>query len=127
MIKNRNNGVNINKQNLLHPFYRVYIKHDGEVICDHLSQKNMLDNMRAACRGKSEPIKDLCKKFNRETKDGYNMSFYSDLLQQTIQSIMDVKEESDIMSLFSAGETSALTNDIKGLDDSEFICFLIIQ
>ena len=127
VLKNRNNGVNINNQNLLHPFYMVYIKHDGEVICDHLSPKNMLDNMRAACRGKSEPIKDLCKKFNKETKDGHDMSRYSDLLQQAINSIIEVKEESDIMSLFSFGETTVLRDEIKGLDDFELICFLMIQ
>lgn len=127
VLKNRNNGVNINNQNLLHPFYMVYIDHDGEVLCDHLSPKNMLDNMRAACRGKNEPIKDLCAQFNRETHDGHEMTHYSDLLQQAIRSIIEVKEETDIMSLFSEGETSMLHNEIKGLNDFELICFLIIR
>ena len=44
-----------------------------------------------------------------------------------IESIITVKEESDIDSLFSVGETSALTNIIKGLDDFELICFLVIK
>lgn len=127
VLKNRNNGVNINNQNLLHPFYMVYISHEGEVICDHLSPKNMLDNMRAACRGKHEPDKALCSVFNKETKDGREMSHYSDLLQEAIHSIIEVKEESDIMSLFSAGETTALRNKISGLDDFELICFLVIK
>jgi ERCC4-like helicases len=39
ILKNKNNGVNINRSNLLHPFYMVYISHEGKVICDHLSQK----------------------------------------------------------------------------------------
>lgn len=127
VLKNRNNGVNINNQNLLHPFYMVYISHEGEVICDHLSPKNMLDNMRAACRGKHEPDKALCSVFNKETKDGREMRHYSDLLQEAIHSIIEVKEESDIMSLFSAGETTALRNKISGLDDFELICFLVIK
>lgn len=127
VLKNRNNGVNINNQNLLHPFYMVYISHEGEVLCDHLSPKTMLDNMRAACRGKHEPDKALCSVFNRETKDGREMSHYSDLLQEAIHSIIEVKEESDIMSLFSAGETTALRNKISGLDDFELICFLVIK
>lgn len=127
VLKNRNNGVNINNQNLLHPFYMVYISHEGEVICDHLSPKTMLDNMRAACRGKHEPDKALCSVFNKETKDGREMSHYSDLLQEAIHSIIEVKEESDIMSLFSAGETTALRNKISGLDDFELICFLVIK
>ena len=127
VLKNRNNGVNINNQNLLHPFYMVYISHEGEVLCDHLSPKTMLDNMRAACRGKHEPDKKLCSVFNKETKDGREMSHYSDLLQEAIHSIIEVKEESDIMSLFSAGETTALRNKISGLDDFELICFLVIK
>lgn len=127
VLKNRNNGVNINNQNLLHPFYMVYISHEGEVLCDHLSPKTMLDNMRAACRGKHEPDKKLCSVFNKETKDGREMCHYSDLLQEAIHSIIEVKEESDIMSLFSAGETTALRNKISGLDDFELICFLVIK
>ena len=127
VLKNRNNGVNINNQNLLHPFYMVYISHEGAVLCDHLSPKTMLDNMRAACRGKHEPDKKLCSVFNKETKDGREMSHYSDLLQEAIHSIIEVKEESDIMSLFSAGETTALRNKISGLDDFELICFLVIK
>jgi len=127
VLKNRNNGVNINNQNLLHPFYMVYISHEGEVLCDHLSPKTMLDNMRAACRGKHEPDKALCSVFNKETKDGREMSHYSDLLQEAIHSIIEVKEESDIMSLFSVGETTALRNKISGLDDFELICFLVIK
>lgn len=55
------------------------------------------------------------------------MEHYSKLLQSAIDSIIHVKEESDIDSLFSFGETSALTNEIKGLDDFELICFLIIK
>ena len=127
VLKNRNNGININNQNLLHPFYMVYLSHEGEVLCDHLSPKTMLDNMRAACRGKHEPNKVLCTVFNKETKNGREMSHYSDLLQEAIHSIIEVKEESDIMSLFSAGETTALQNKISGLDDFELICFLVIK
>ena len=40
---------------------------------------------------------------------------------------MDQKEESDLESLFSFGETTALVDDIKGLDDFELICFLVIK
>lgn len=36
VLKNKNNGVNIDRSNLLHPFYMVYLSHTGTVICDHL-------------------------------------------------------------------------------------------
>ena len=127
VLRNKNNGVNIDRSNLLHPFYMVYLSHTGNVICDHLSPKKLLDKMRYACKDKTEPDMALCKQFNKETRDGKNMRHYSDLLQSAIESIITVKEESDIDSLFSVGETSALAYNIKGLDDFELICFLVIK
>lgn len=127
VLKNINQNINIDDQNRIHPFYLIYIGIDGEVICDHLSPKKMLDNIRLLCRGKKEPIKELCQKFNIETDDGKNMSEMSELLREAINSIIDVKEESDIDSLFSAGGTSALKSAISGLDDFELICFLVVR
>lgn len=127
ILKNRSNDVNIDHKNLLHPFYMVYIGEDGEVICDHLHPKKLLDTMRHLCRGKSSPDKALCQQLNRETQDGRKMEHYSELLHQSIDSIISVKEESDIDSLFSLGETTALKGESKGLDDFELITFLVIK
>ena len=127
VLKNRVNSVNINNQNRLHPFYMVYISNDGEVICDHLSPKDMLDKMRYLCKGKTEPIAELYRKFNKETRDGKDMKQVSNLLGQSISSIIEVKEESDIDSFLNGGQVSFLTDTIKGLDDFELICFLVIK
>ena len=80
VLKNRTNSVNIDNQNRLHPFYMVYISNDGDVICDHLSPKAMLDKMRYLCKGKTEPIAELYRKFNKETRDGRDMKEISSLL-----------------------------------------------
>ena len=127
VLKNINNSVNIDNQNRIHPFYMVYIGIDGEVICDYLNPKKMLDDIRLLCRGKNEPIKELCQRFNEETDDGRDMSDMSELLNKAINSIIDCKEESDIDSLFSAGGTSALMSSVSGLDDFELICFLVVK
>ena len=127
ILKNRNAGVNIDKMNLLHPFYMVYIADDGTVICDHLQPKKLLDVMRHVCKGQNKPNKELCAIINKETADGRKMQHYSDLLANAIDSIITVKDESDIESLFSVGETTALLSDVKGLDDFELITFLIIR
>lgn len=127
VLKNINNSVNIDNQNRIHPFYMVYIGIDGEVICDYLNPKKMLDDIRLLCRGKKEPIKELCQRFNEETDDGRDMSDMSELLNKAINSIIDCKEESDIDSLFSAGGTSALMSSVSGLDDFELICFLVVK
>lgn len=127
VLRNINNSVNIDNQNRIHPFYMVYIGIDGEVICDYLNPKKMLDDIRLLCRGKNEPIKDLCQQFNEETDDGRDMVEMSELLSEAIESIINSKEESDIDSLFSAGGTSALMSSVSGLDDFELICFLVIK
>lgn len=127
VLKNRNNEINIDRKNRLHPFYMVYISKDSEVIVDHLDPKDLLDRMRHLCRGKSAPLLELCRKFNAETRDGQRMGTYSNLLGDAISSLVKVKEENDIASLFSDGETSFFRNDFAGLDDFELITFLIVR
>ena len=127
VLKNRNESVNVDHRNRIHPFYMVYIADDGDIICDYLDPKKLLDTFRFLCRGKSEPNVTLCKAFNTETKDGKDMKAVSALLSDAISSVMDVKEESDIDSLFTAGGTTALLSDVNGLDDFELICFLVVR
>lgn len=124
LLKNRNNTLN---KNLLHPFYMVYVSNEGSVLCDHLHPKQLLDIMRHLCKGVSSYNHDLCAIVNKQTRDGRKMEKYSDLLHAAIGSIIELKEEKDIDSLFSVGETTALKGEIHGLDDFELITFLIIK
>ncbi|QWF72100.1 DEAD/DEAH box helicase family protein [Methylomonas paludis] len=126
-LRNRNQSININQHNRLHPFYLVYIGQNGEIITNHTEVKRLLDLVRAACKGQSQAISSACRLFNQATDDGRNMQVYSNLLDQAIRSMVDIKEEKDLDSLFSGGKTTALVNTIAGLDDFELITFLIIQ
>lgn len=127
ILKNLNQGVNIDRQNRIHPFYMVYLNQSGETVINHLEPKRLLDELRLLCKGSTEPLMKLCRPFSKETKDGRNMKAYSKLLGDAIASIVARKEESDIDSLFSFDETSALENPIRGLDDFELICFLVVK
>ncbi len=127
VLKNINQGVNIDKQNRLHPFYLVYITEDGGVKVNHLQPKDLLDKLRHLTKGIDEPHSDLVAQFNGETRDGKDMSKYTKLLTEAIQSMIDTKQEADTDSLFSAGGTTALAGEIKGLDDFELINFLVIK
>ena len=127
VLRNVNDSVNVDHRNRIHPFYMVYIGMDGEILCDYLNPKQMLDTIRLLCRGRTEPISDLCREFNQETDDGRNMAEISELLSEAVNSIIDVKEESDIDSLFKSGGTTALLSQISGLDDFELICFLVVK
>ncbi len=127
VLKNRNNEINIDRKNRLHPFYMVYISKDSEVIVDHLDPKDLLDRMRHLCRGKSEPILELCRKFNAETRDGQCMGTYSRLLGDAISSLIKTKESTDLFSFLDGDSGSLFVGEVRGLDDFELICFLIIR
>ena len=105
----------------------VYIGPDGETICDHLSPKKLLEMMRHLCKGKDMPYESLCAAFNRETKDGRDMSETSELLTEAINAIIDAKDESDLDSLFRPGGTSLLSGSFSGLQDFELITFLVVR
>lgn len=127
ILKNRANSININNQNRLHPFYMVYVSNNGEIICDHLSPKKMLDKIRHLCKGKTEPITELYQHFNKITADGSNMAHFSKRLGDAINSIIEVKKHSDVDSFLGGAPVSFVTDNIKGLDDFELICFLVIS
>ncbi|KDN11153.1 helicase-related protein [Gilliamella sp. Imp1-1] len=127
ILKNRANSININNQNRLHPFYMVYVANNGEVICDHLSPKQLLDKIRLLCKGKTEPIAKLYQQFNKITADGSNMTHFSQRLGDAINSIIEVKKHSDIDNFLSGNSVSFVTDSIKGLDDFELICFLVVS
>jgi SNF2 family DNA or RNA helicase len=126
-LKNINEKININLHNRLHPYYLVYLSDDGEVINNHIEVKKLLDLIRANCKGIDKPYLQACRGFNEDTEDGKNMQKYSLLLDKAIRSIVDVKEERDIDSLFTKGRTSALVDTIGGLDDFELVSFLVIK
>jgi SNF2 family DNA or RNA helicase len=127
VLKNINSQVNIDNINQLHPFYLIYIQENGEIISNHLNVKHTLDILRLISKGKEQPIREVYDLFNTETDDGNKMEKYSSLLGSSIESILNVKEESDVDSLFSTGGTTALVNNIKGLDDFELLAFVVIK
>lgn len=126
-LRNIHPDVNVNQQNRLHPYYLIYLDNDANVIADHTEVKRLLDLIRSSCKGLDKPIKALCDAFNEETKDGREMGKYSELLSDAIKSMIEVKEERDLDSLFSGGHTTALTHTIAGLDDFELLAFIVVR
>lgn len=146
VLKNRNNEINIDRKNRLHPFYMVYISSvsseelavrsglnstpltsHSSLYISHLDPKDLLDRMRHLCRGKSEPLLELCRKFNAETRDGQRMGTYSSLLGDAISSLIKTKETTDLFSFLDGDTGSLFGNEVRGLDDFELICFLIVR
>ena len=126
-LRNLNGCININQHNRLHPYYLVYISQDGEILANHTEAKKILDLVRFGCKGKKEPVASVCRLFNKQTDDGRDMRVYSTLLGKAVRSIVDVKEEKDLDSLFAGGRTTALVDTIAGLDDFELVAFLVVK
>ncbi|MEZ4776595.1 MAG: helicase-related protein [Bacteroidia bacterium] len=127
VLRNVNSSVNINKLNRLHPYYLVYLKKSGELYLNHVESKKVLDAIRLLCKGKIEPITDLCKLLSEETDDYHNMNEYSLLLKQSIGTILHTEEEKEVLSLFKSGGTAALTDRFRGIEDFKLISFLIVR
>lgn len=126
-LRNRNEGVNVNQLNRLHPYYLVYVGMDGETILPHTEVKRLLDLVRSVAKPCDAPILEAYKPFNQRTQDGREMRVYSDLLTAAIRSIIQIKEEKDLDSLFSGQKTTALSGPATGLDDFELIAFLVVE
>ena len=108
-------------------YYMVYLKDNGELIYNHLEGKKILDILRMLCKGKNEPLIDVCKAFNAETNDCREMDNYSELLQKSIGSIMQSEEEKEVTSLFSSGGTTVMREKVKGIEDFKLISFIVVK
>jgi len=126
-LRNRNESVNIEQLNRLHPYYLVYVDMEGKTVLPHTEVKRLLDLVRSVAKPCDTPILEAYQPFNQRTQDGREMGVYSDLLTAAIRSILQIKEEKDLDSLFSGQKTTALTGPSSGLDDFELIAFLVVE
>lgn len=127
VLKNKNQSININKQNRLHPYYLVYLDDEGNVVNNHMEVKQILDVLRKVSKNKITPDQKLCAIFNKETNEGYKMDKYSKLLDNSVSSIVEIKETNDLFELFTEGSNVLYQDKINGLDDFELITFFVIK
>ena len=127
VLKNVNNEVNINKLNRLHPYYLVYMDNEGGIRMNHLDSKRILDVLRMLCKGRSEPLEELCEDMILDTSNYHDMEVYSDLLHGSIGSILNKEEEGSVKSLFKAGGTLGVDERFKGVEDFKLVAFLIVK
>ena len=126
-LRNRNETVNVQQLNRLHPYYMVYVDMEGQTVLPHTEVKRLLDLIRSVAKPSEEPIVEAYQPFNQRTHDGREMGVYSDLLTAAIHSIVQVREERELDSLFTGLKTTALTGPSTGLDDFELIAFLVVE
>ena len=111
----------------LYPYYLVYVNSDGSIHVKNTNPKKILDLYKVLCQKKSEPIESLVKKFNKKTKNGSDMSEYTDLLEKAVYDIKGIVEQKGIQSLFQLGQATLLDNTVSGLNDFELVSFLVVE
>nr|WP_269153851.1 helicase-related protein [Clostridium cochlearium] len=126
-LKQVNEFAKTDDNNSLYPYYMVYVYEDGSVKFSYLHIKKILDFYKKLCLGKNEVIYDLVEAFNKETKDGKDMSKYSNMLDHAIRNIIGKKEQKGVASLFTKGGTTLQKSLFNGIEDFELISFLIIK
>jgi hypothetical protein len=126
-LRNRNETVSVQQLNRLHPYYMVYVDMEGKTVLPHTEVKRLLDLIRSVAKPSEEPILEAYQPFNQRTQDGRDMGVYSDLLTAAIHSIVQVREERELDSLFTGLKSTALTGPSTGLDNFELIAFLVVE
>lgn len=125
-LKNLNTTKQVDENNRLHPYCLVYMGENGEVVASHHDTKKLLDKVRSACKNQETPIYSAYTRFNKRTDDGRKMESTSALLNDAIGSMIELKQEADLDSLFT-GKTTLLEDDIQELDDFELLGFIVVE
>lgn len=86
-LKQKGDASGAETINPLQPYFLVYIREDEVVRYTFAQPKQILEIFRALCSGKTAPDEALCNLFDRQTRNGADMSVYSRLLEKAVESI----------------------------------------
>lgn len=127
ILRNNNSTLKDDKNNILHPFYMVYIDENSNIVCNQSNPKQILEILRFLCRDQIVASDELCRAFNEQTNNYENMESYSKLLKQAVNNIVEQKNHNALNSLFQKGPSSASTGAMNIEQDFELLDFLIIS
>lgn len=111
----------------LYPYFLVYVNDNSDIHIKNTNPKKILDLYKALCESKKEPLENLVREFNQETKNGNDMTIYTNLLEKAVFDIKGVIEQKGIESLFKMGQATLLEESVSGLNDFELISFLVVK
>lgn len=115
------------KNNILYPFFLVYVSMDGMEMVKPSQTKKALDYFRKLCMGQNTVLPDLVAQFEKETKNTKNMTNYTQVLRKVIKEVVGVQEEIGLDALASRGAVSVLSKTINKEDNLELVSFLVIK
>ena len=128
-LKQRKSSPEQREFNPIQPFFLVYILDDGNVRYNFTQAKANLDLMRGLCAGKKEAFETLCELFDQQTENGRNMENYTDLLQKSVKSIIQILKRKIPESLTIDKNTiiPPIDSQAKNEDDFELITWVVIK
>ena len=107
--------------NIIEPYYLIYVDMNGELILSYNDTTKILGLLKSISNSQNEINKDLMTKFNEKTEFGFRMDKYSIILDKAIEKINNKKDISKISSLFNKESEKNETQP-----EYELISFLII-
>ena len=125
-FKYRNNEDKPNSDSSLFPYYVAFVTDEGEIVYPSTQARELLKRLRGLCYGKNKVNTELVQAFLKETKQTKDMSRYSHLLTEVVNSIQKVEEDNAGFTLFDFG---GFKNDFanKTSDDFELVAFIIVR
>lgn len=125
-LKQNDESRGSSESNPTFPYCILYVTDRGVVKTTHAHPKAALDYMRAVCAGRTQPIRDLCERFNRQTDDGQDMRRYTKLLDAAVKRIGGAEEKTSVDSLFELGEPVGSAGNL-GFDDYSLVSFVVMK
>jgi len=110
----------------LAPHYLVHVGDEGSVLLPFTQAKQALDRLKRLCIGRDLPDAGACARFDKDTRDGRDMTAAQQLLAKAVTSVIGKKEERAVASLFTPGGTHAMRGEFQGSNDFEVVAFLVI-
>ena len=95
-LKNVGKPVNREDGYALAPYYLTYVSEDGPVNLNFVQSKKILDVLKKHGHGKGTPDTDAIARMDARTKGGKDMSYYRDLLETAVGSIIGKSEENGV-------------------------------
>lgn len=115
------------RNNILYPFFLVYVSTDGSDMIKATQTKVALDYFRKLCMGQDTILPALIAEFDKETQNGKKTEHYRNLLQQTVKEVTGVRETIGLNSLATSGGTTLFAPTVEEDDSLELISYLIIR
>lgn len=133
VLKQRNTNQNqrLKVTSPVHPFYLVHIRENGDIRYTAANARQTLDLFEALAAGQTEPINQLCAKFDRETNNGTNMYMYSEFLNKAIDHISQAHNATQTRHLGMIGnrdfKLTPSSQAPRNENDFELVTWLIIR